>query len=74
VTKTMDKEVVEKITKQKRNKEEKRAKQVVNFTNVINKVVQRLTNKCHETKFCTTWLTIAINEQGINFNSILQQV
>jgi len=69
----MDKEAVEKITKQKRNKEEKRAKQV-NFTNVINKVVQRLMNKCYETKFCTTWSTIVINEQGINFNSILQQV
>lgn len=57
----MDKEAVEKITKQKRNKEEKRAKQV-NFTNVINKVVQRLMNKCYETKFCTTWSTIVINE------------
>lgn len=70
----MDKEVVEKIIEQKRNKEEKRAKQVVNFPNVINKVVHRLMNKCHRTKFCTTWSTIAINEQGINFNSILQQV
>ncbi len=66
--------MVEKKITQKRNKEEKRVKQVVNFTNVINKVVQRLMNKCHETKFCTTWSTIAINEQGINFNSILQQV
>ncbi len=34
----MDREVVEKIIKQKKNKEDKRVKQVVNFPNVINKV------------------------------------
>lgn len=70
----MDKEVVENIIEERRNKEKKRAKQVVNLPNVINKVVQRLMNKCHKTKFCTTWSTIAINEEGINLNSILQQV
>lgn len=66
--KVIDKESTKKIKEQKKEREENKTKQVVDFFNVANRITQRLINKCVKTNFKSTWCAIAKKVVGDRFN------
>ncbi len=67
--KSLGKEVVEKIKQQnKRRKEDKKVKWVVNSLNVAKRAIQKLAKNRARTNFMSAWFVVVIREASDRFH------